>query len=89
MGAIASAVVRQGDRTLVLRRWRSRMAGQVGAERGDRALSLFGAIALAVGDALEGNEADALTEEERLELRSLDELDRFFTYLNARLLAPK
>jgi hypothetical protein len=38
---------------------------------------------------LESNETDALTEEERLELRSLDELDRFFTYLNARLLAPK
>jgi hypothetical protein len=38
---------------------------------------------------LEGNETDALTEEERLELRSLDELDRFFTYLNSRLLAPK
>ncbi len=37
---------------------------------------------------LEGNETDALTEEERSELRSLDELDRFFTYLNARLLAP-
>jgi hypothetical protein len=38
---------------------------------------------------LTGNETDALTDEERRELSSLDELDRFFTYLNARLLAPK
>jgi hypothetical protein len=38
---------------------------------------------------LTGNETNALTDEERRELRSLDELDRFFTYLNARLLAPK
>jgi hypothetical protein len=37
---------------------------------------------------LEGNETDALTDEERLELQSLGELDRFFTYLNARLLTP-
>jgi hypothetical protein len=38
---------------------------------------------------LTGNEANALTDEERRELSSLDELDRFFTYLNARLLSPK
>jgi hypothetical protein len=38
---------------------------------------------------LAGNETSALTDEERQELSSLDELDRFFTYLNARLLAPK
>jgi hypothetical protein len=38
---------------------------------------------------LTGNETNALTDEERRELNSLDELDRFFTYLNARLLAPK
>jgi hypothetical protein len=38
---------------------------------------------------LAGNETDALTDDERHELSSLDELDRFFTYLNARLLAPK
>ncbi len=38
---------------------------------------------------LEGNETDSLTEEEQTELQSLDELDRFFTYLNARLLAPR
>jgi hypothetical protein len=38
---------------------------------------------------LAGNETSALTDEERRELSSLDELDRFFTYLNARLLAPK
>jgi hypothetical protein len=38
---------------------------------------------------LAGNETDALTDDERRELSSLDELDRFFTYLNARLLAPK
>jgi hypothetical protein len=38
---------------------------------------------------LTGNETNALTDEERRELSSLDELDRFFTYLNARLLAPK
>jgi hypothetical protein len=38
---------------------------------------------------LAGNETSALTDEERRELSSLDELDRFFTYLNARLLVPK
>jgi hypothetical protein len=34
------------------------------------------------------NEANALSEEERAELEGLNELDRFFTYLNARLLSP-
>jgi hypothetical protein len=38
---------------------------------------------------LTGNETNALTDEEQQELSSLDELDRFFTYLNSRLLAPK
>jgi hypothetical protein len=38
---------------------------------------------------LAGNETSALTDEEQRELSNLDELDRFFTYLNARLLAPK
>jgi hypothetical protein len=35
------------------------------------------------------NETNSLTDEERQELEGLDELDRFFTYLNARLLASK
>lgn len=34
------------------------------------------------------NETNALSEEERAELEGLSELDRFFTYLNARLLSP-
>jgi hypothetical protein len=34
------------------------------------------------------NETNALSEEERAELEGLNELDRFFTYLNARLLSP-
>jgi hypothetical protein len=37
---------------------------------------------------LAGNETNALADEERRELNSLDELDRFFTDLNARLLSP-
>jgi hypothetical protein len=37
-------------------------------------------------DLLATNETDSLTDEERQELEGLDELDRFFTYLNARLL---
>jgi hypothetical protein len=35
------------------------------------------------------NEINELSEQERAELDSLNELDRFFTYLNARLLAPQ
>lgn len=34
------------------------------------------------------NETNSLTPEEETELTNLNELDRFFTYLNARLLAP-
>jgi hypothetical protein len=34
------------------------------------------------------NETNSLTPEEERELANLNELDRFFTYLNARLLAP-
>ena len=34
------------------------------------------------------NETNELSEEEKTELDGLNELDRFFTYLNARLLAP-
>jgi hypothetical protein len=34
------------------------------------------------------NETNVLSEEERAELEGLSELDRFFTYLNARLLSP-
>jgi hypothetical protein len=37
---------------------------------------------------LAGNETYALADEERRELNSLDELDRFFTDLNSRLLSP-
>jgi hypothetical protein len=40
-------------------------------------------------DLLTINETNSLTDEERQELEGLDELDRFFTYLNARLLASK
>ena len=36
---------------------------------------------------LEANERNALSEEDSVELTSLNELDRLFTYLNARLLA--
>ena len=36
---------------------------------------------------LEGNETAALSLEEQGELEGLTELDRFFTYLNSRLLA--
>jgi hypothetical protein len=35
------------------------------------------------------NETNELSEQERAELDSLNELDRFFTYLNARLLSPQ
>jgi hypothetical protein len=35
------------------------------------------------------NETNELSDQERAELDSLNELDRFFTYLNARLLAPQ
>jgi hypothetical protein len=37
---------------------------------------------------LEANESNSLSEEDHVELTSLNELDRLFTYLNARLLAP-
>lgn len=40
-------------------------------------------------DLLVTNETNSLTEEERQELDGLNELERFFTYLNARLLASK
>jgi hypothetical protein len=35
------------------------------------------------------DETNELSGQERAELDSLNELDRFFTYLNARLLAPQ
>lgn len=38
---------------------------------------------------LAANENNSLTEEDQHELDNLNELERFFTYLNARLLAAK
>lgn len=37
---------------------------------------------------LQKNELDALSSEEADELDSINELERFFTYLNAQLIAP-
>lgn len=38
---------------------------------------------------LEKNKTDLLTPEEKEELESINELDRFFTYLNSLLIAQK
>jgi hypothetical protein len=54
---------------------------------GLRLFKLADALQVRLEGLLEINETAALSQEEQAELVSLTELERFFTYLNARLIA--